>query len=147
MIAAAAGMLGDAHVAQEAVAHIRRINPGFSLAPEFDRSLGAAGLHRVSGPVRHEVRQTLLPPDLFERFDQLTFWNDPRGTATWRIAPEAPTTRTAERGRPEGEPVAATSPATGPRRQVNRQRTLGTSEAARQLSQEIGCLGGRASEQ
>ena len=57
-------------------------------APEFDGPLGAPGLHSGSGPVRHEVRQTVLPPDLFERFDQLTFWGNPRGTAAWRIAPE-----------------------------------------------------------
>jgi sulfotransferase len=63
-------------------------------APEFDRPLGAPGLHRISGPVRHEVRQTVLPPDLFERFDHLTFWSDPRGTAAWRIAPEASTAET-----------------------------------------------------
>jgi sulfotransferase len=56
--------------------------------PEFDRRLGAPGLHKISGPVRHEARKTLLPPDLFERFDRLTFWNDPTGTAAWRIAPE-----------------------------------------------------------
>jgi hypothetical protein len=31
----------------------------------------------------------VLPPDLFERFDKLTFWNDARGTAAWRIAPQA----------------------------------------------------------
>ena len=81
-------------------------------APEFDAPLGAPGLHRISGPVRQEVRRTVLPPDLFERFDQLTFWNDPHGTAAWRISPEAPTTRTTESGKPEGEPVAATSLAT-----------------------------------
>jgi sulfotransferase len=58
-------------------------------APEFDGPLGAPGLHRVSGPVRAEARPTVLPPDLFERFAALTFWNDPTGTAAWRIAPEA----------------------------------------------------------
>ena len=56
--------------------------------PEFDRRLGAPGLHRVHGPVRHETRGTVLPPDLFERFGRLTFWDDPRGSAAWRIAPE-----------------------------------------------------------
>jgi sulfotransferase len=56
--------------------------------PEFDGRLGAPGLHKVSGPVRHQPRQTVLPPDLFEKFDQLTFWNDPAGSAAWRIAPE-----------------------------------------------------------
>ena len=70
-------------------------------APEFDRPLGAPGLHRVSGPVRHEVRQTVLPPDLFQRFDQLTFWNDARGTAAWRIAPQAATDKAPPEGAPE----------------------------------------------
>ncbi len=59
-------------------------------APEFDGPLGAPGLHRVSGPVRAETRATVLPPDLFGRFDQLTFWNDRDGTSAWRIVPEAP---------------------------------------------------------
>jgi sulfotransferase len=58
--------------------------------PEFDGRLGAPGLHKVSGPVRFQPRQTVLPPDLFEKFDHLTFWNDPKGSAAWRIAPEAP---------------------------------------------------------
>ena len=45
--------------------------------PEFDRRLGAPGLHTVSGRVRHQPRNAVLPPDLFERFDRLTFWDDP----------------------------------------------------------------------
>lgn len=57
-------------------------------APEFDRQLGAPGLHTVQGPVRYAPRRSILPPDLFQRYDQLTFWNDPAGTAAWRIAPE-----------------------------------------------------------
>ena len=60
--------------------------------PEFDRRLGAPGLHTVSGPVRHRPRKSVLPPDLFDRFDRLTFWNDPAGTSAWRIAPEPPPT-------------------------------------------------------
>jgi sulfotransferase len=56
--------------------------------PEFDQRLGAPGLHKVSGPVRHTARATVLPPDLFGRFDSLTFWDDPAGSAAWRIAPE-----------------------------------------------------------
>ncbi len=59
--------------------------------PEFDRKLGAPGLHRVSGPVQHRPRQTVLPPDVFKRFDQFTFWHDPTGSAAWRIVPEAAT--------------------------------------------------------
>lgn len=57
-------------------------------APEFDRALGAPGLHRVSGPVRHATRRSVLPPDLFEQYARLTFWTDPKGSAAWRIAPE-----------------------------------------------------------
>ncbi len=56
--------------------------------PEFDRRLGATGLHTVSGPVRQRPRATVLPPDLFKRFDQLTFWTDPTGSAAWRIVPD-----------------------------------------------------------
>jgi sulfotransferase len=58
--------------------------------PEFDRRLGAPGLHKVSGPVRYQPRKTVLPPDLFDRFNALTFWDDPKGSAAWRIAPERP---------------------------------------------------------
>ncbi|MEO1092254.1 MAG: sulfotransferase [Pseudomonadota bacterium] len=57
--------------------------------PEFDRNLGAPGLHDVSGPVRYQPRRTILPPDLFKQYDGLTFWTDAAGTAAWRIAPEA----------------------------------------------------------
>jgi hypothetical protein len=40
--------------------------------------------------VRAETRATVLPPDLFERFDRLTFWNDPAGTSAWRISKDQP---------------------------------------------------------
>lgn len=53
--------------------------------PEFDRHLGARGLHKISGPVRLNPRQTILPPDLFERFDKLAFWTNPQKSASWRI--------------------------------------------------------------
>ncbi len=56
--------------------------------PEFDRRLGTPGLHRIFGPVRREARQTVLPPDLYQQFDALTFWDDPSGSSAWRIAPE-----------------------------------------------------------
>jgi sulfotransferase len=41
----------------------------------FDEQIGAPGMHRVSGPVRNTVRQTILPPDLFSKHDK-EFWND-----------------------------------------------------------------------
>lgn len=42
--------------------------------PEFDARLGMPGLHRVSGPVQARPRETILPPELFGRFDD-EFWN------------------------------------------------------------------------
>ena len=46
-------------------------------APEFDRNLGVTGLHRVGREVRFSKRKTLLPPDLFARFETDDFWRDP----------------------------------------------------------------------
>ncbi|HEY4545316.1 MAG TPA: sulfotransferase [Pedomonas sp.] len=45
-------------------------------APEFDQQLGLPGLHRVQPKVQPVRRQTVLPPDLFERLDALSFWRD-----------------------------------------------------------------------
>ena len=44
--------------------------------PEFDRKLGTPGLHTVKRKVEYIPRQTVLPPDLFQRFSSLTFWQD-----------------------------------------------------------------------
>ena len=64
--------------------------------PEFDRHLGARGLHKISGPVRLNPRQTILPPDLFERFDKLAFWTNPQKSASWRIVEDQQNHSTAE---------------------------------------------------
>ena len=42
-------------------------------APDFDEALG---LHKVRTRVALEPRQTILPPDLFEQYSQLSFWQD-----------------------------------------------------------------------
>ncbi len=42
--------------------------------PELDSRLGLPGLHRVSGPVLARKRNTILPRDLFTRFDH-SFWD------------------------------------------------------------------------
>jgi hypothetical protein len=56
--------------------------------------LGAPGLHRVKKKVRWEPRRTILPPDIFDRFAQLSFWRDGRGTKAHRITqPDAPVHR------------------------------------------------------
>jgi sulfotransferase len=44
---------------------------------EFDARLGTPGLHSVGGTVRPTERQTILPPDLFARFEADAFWQDP----------------------------------------------------------------------
>ena len=50
-------------------------------APAFDAALGISGLHRVRPKVGVELRRTVLPPDLFEQYSKLSFWNDSQGSA------------------------------------------------------------------
>jgi sulfotransferase len=45
-------------------------------ADEFDTRLGTPGLHRVGRKVKHERRETILPPDLFRRYEDDNFWNN-----------------------------------------------------------------------
>lgn len=54
-------------------------------AEDFDTQLIAKGLHTVRGKVELKPRQTILPPDLFERFNNLVFWRDGKGTRAHRI--------------------------------------------------------------
>lgn len=55
-------------------------------ADEFDRKLGAPGLHRVDRAVRPNERTTVLPPDLFARLEADSFWLDPsRNTRGVRV--------------------------------------------------------------
>ena len=54
-------------------------------AEDFDSQLLAKGLHTVRGKVELKPRQTILPPDLFKRCQDLVFWNDERGTKAYRI--------------------------------------------------------------
>ncbi len=42
----------------------------------FDQQLGLPGLHKVHPNVAPVRRPTLLPPDLFERLDAMSFWRD-----------------------------------------------------------------------
>ncbi|MBV8633870.1 MAG: sulfotransferase [Burkholderiaceae bacterium] len=49
-------------------------------APEFDQALGLSGLHRVRRKVSVEARRTILPPDLFEQYAKLSFWDDGAGS-------------------------------------------------------------------
>ena len=58
-------------------------------APAFDAQLGLDGLHRVRPRVEAVRRQTILPPDLFERYSKLAFWRDLQGSRAHRIVPAA----------------------------------------------------------
>lgn len=50
-------------------------------AVEFDQALGLRGLHRVRPQVAAQIRPTVLPPDLFQQYNQLSFWNDGSASA------------------------------------------------------------------
>lgn len=50
-------------------------------APEFDARLGVEGLHSISGPVVYRPRQTILPPDLFQKYSDMSFWTDVAGSS------------------------------------------------------------------
>ncbi len=50
-------------------------------APAFDEALGVSGLHRVRNRVDLQSRRTLLPPDLFEQYSKLSFWEEGTGSA------------------------------------------------------------------
>ena len=58
-------------------------------APEFDLPLGVPTLHKVAPKVEHRTRRTLLPPDLFEKYSQMSFWTDTNGSAAHVIAAPA----------------------------------------------------------
>jgi sulfotransferase len=47
-------------------------------AREFDARAGTPGLHDVRPVVAAIERRTLLPPDLFHRFENDAFWRDPK---------------------------------------------------------------------
>jgi sulfotransferase len=47
-------------------------------ALEFDARLGAPGLHAVGSRVHATPRPTILPPDLFHKYDNDAFWERPR---------------------------------------------------------------------
>ncbi|EQD66519.1 sulfotransferase protein, partial [mine drainage metagenome] len=46
-------------------------------ARAFDAKAGTPGLHTVRPKVGAIERETILPPDLFRRFENDAFWRDP----------------------------------------------------------------------
>ena len=51
-------------------------NMVFDDAVEFDARLGTPGLHAVGRTVHARARPTVLPPDLFRRYEPDSFWRD-----------------------------------------------------------------------
>ena len=54
-------------------------------APRFDAQLGLDGLHRVHKQVKPRPRDTILPPDLFERYSKIAFWRNLPNSRAYRI--------------------------------------------------------------
>ena len=67
-------------------------------APQFDAQLGLDGLHRVHPKVTPRPRETVLPPDLFQRYSNMAFWRDLEGSRAFRIVVQ----------QPDGAPVQST---------------------------------------
>jgi len=55
---------------------------------EFDQMLGVKGLHSVQRKVEFKPRRTILPPDMFQKYSEMAFWQDNAGTAASIIAPK-----------------------------------------------------------
>jgi sulfotransferase len=64
-------------------------------APEFDAPLGMHGLHKVRAKVSYEKRASILPPDLFEKFAALSFWQDNSNSRCNVITPKFSSTKSA----------------------------------------------------
>ncbi len=56
-------------------------------APTFDNALGLSGLHQVRKKVEPIERDTVLPPDIFEKYAEMTFWRTDRRSAASVIQP------------------------------------------------------------
>lgn len=55
-------------------------------APDFDEALGVEGLHKVRPKVELTTRRTILPPDLFNKFQGMDFWREIKGSKVNVIA-------------------------------------------------------------
>jgi len=57
---------------------------------EYDAGLGLRGMHRVRPKVELLPRRTILPPDLFDQYSKLSFWQDTSTTRARVIVANAP---------------------------------------------------------
>ena len=54
-------------------------------AEDFDLAIGAPGLHTVARKVAYTPRPSILPPELFHRFEGDAFWSDPSACPQLRV--------------------------------------------------------------
>ncbi|WP_105188134.1 sulfotransferase family protein [Pseudoalteromonas sp. T1lg48] len=47
---------------------------------EFDSNIGVKGLHTVKKEVTFTPRRSILPPELFNKYSEMAFWQDTSGT-------------------------------------------------------------------
>ncbi len=59
---------------------------------EFDQNIGVKGLHDVKKKVAFKPRRSILPPDLFAKYQPMDFWQDQTGTSAHTIASKRVTT-------------------------------------------------------
>ena len=55
-------------------------------APEFDEAMGISGLHKVRPKVEFTARRSILPPDLFKKYEGMDFWREMAGSKAHVIA-------------------------------------------------------------
>ncbi len=58
-------------------------------AESFDERLNTPGLHTVGRRVEFKPRRSILPPDIFERLNQMVFWNDLHKTKAHKIVTQS----------------------------------------------------------
>ncbi len=56
-------------------------------APQFDDALGMSGMHQVHRKVEPRDRKTILPPDIFEKYQDMAFWRTDTRSAASVIKP------------------------------------------------------------
>ena len=47
---------------------------------EFDQALGVKDLHTIRRKVEFKPRRSVLPPELFQKYGEMDFWKDTKGT-------------------------------------------------------------------
>nr|WP_202412778.1 sulfotransferase [Duganella lactea] len=64
-------------------------------AVDFDLQLGTPGLHKVRPTVEFQPRRAIIPPDLFDKYAQMSFWNDANGSRANVVSAQPATKGTA----------------------------------------------------